>query len=107
MSYPDDHPSVRDEAREAARRVLSTVFDGHGVGPLAEKVADDIVDCVLPMITANRIITPGAEGYGDPVHWTVYNAMHKRANRAENALCNCPAAHGPYCPQRADSEART
>ncbi|WP_435058451.1 hypothetical protein [Streptomyces sp. bgisy060] len=99
MTYADDHPSVRDAGREAARRVLRTVFAGHEMGPLAAQIADDVIDCVLPMIAANRI-TPGAEGYGEPVHWTVYNAMHLRASRAENALCKCVDEHGPYCPQR-------
>ncbi|MEU3704768.1 hypothetical protein AB0E82_21070 [Streptomyces anulatus] len=98
-TYPDDHPSVRDAGRAAARRVLRTVFAGHELGPLAAQISDDIVDCVLPMIAANRI-TPRAEGYGEPVHWSVYNAMHLRALRAENALCECVDEHGPYCPQR-------
>ncbi|PZT71562.1 hypothetical protein [Streptomyces sp. AC1-42T] len=98
-TYPDDHPSVRDAGREAARRVLRTVFGGQELGPLAAQISDDIVDCVLPMIAANRI-TPRAEGYGEPVHWSVYNAMHLRALRAENALRTCADEHGPYCPQR-------
>ncbi|MFJ9381848.1 hypothetical protein [Streptomyces sp. NPDC101455] len=86
MTSPDDHHSVYLAGQTKARAVLRELFGGHVAETVADEIAEAVLNEALPLDAANRIAIPGAEGYGEPVHWTVYNAMHKRAVRAENAL---------------------
>lgn len=86
MTTPDAHPSVFAAGREAARAALCNLLGRHIDLQVADQISDAVLTAGLELIAANRIAEPGAEGFGHPVHWTVYNAMHQRALRAEYAL---------------------
>ncbi|MFB7649347.1 hypothetical protein ACFC0S_16185 [Streptomyces sp. NPDC056084] len=83
---PDKHPSAYAAAREKARTALRDLLGQHVDPQVADAIADAALEAGLEMVAANRIADPGHEGYGEPVHWIVYNAMHERALRAEHAL---------------------
>ncbi|MER5302238.1 hypothetical protein ABT039_22645 [Streptomyces lasiicapitis] len=86
MTTPDAHPSVFAAGRAKARARLRELLGEHVDPQVADEICDAALAPALELIAANRIATPGSEGYGDPVHWSVYNAMHQRALRAEHAL---------------------
>lgn len=77
--YTDQDPGTREVARGAARNALRRLLLGHLGDQIADAIADEVLDAALAQIVADRISIPGSEGYGNPVHWTVYNAMHERA----------------------------
>ncbi|MCZ0983844.1 hypothetical protein O1L60_44585 [Streptomyces diastatochromogenes] len=83
---PDKHPSAYAAAREKARTVLRDLLGQHVDPQVADTIADAALEAGLEMVAANQIADPSFEGYGEPVHWIIYNAMHKRALRAEHAL---------------------
>lgn len=91
--YADQDPTVRSVARAAARNTLRRLLLGHLGDQIADAIADEVLDAALAQIVADRIATPGSEGYGDPVHWTVYNAMHQRALYAGYAIRDARAAY--------------
>lgn len=89
--YTDAAPAVRDAGRRAARHKLDGLIPDHLAEQVANEIADAVLEAVLPQIAAARVAVPGAEGYGEPVHWTVYNAMHQRALYAEYRAAANPA----------------
>jgi hypothetical protein len=91
--YTDQDPAARDVARGAARNTLRRLLLGHLGDQIADEIADEVLDAALTQIVADRISTPGSEGYGNPVHWTVYNAMHQRALYAGYAIKNAQAEY--------------
>ncbi|WP_435245040.1 hypothetical protein [Streptomyces tendae] len=100
---PDLHPSAFDAAREKARSTLLDLLGAHINPQVADSIADAALRAGLEMVAANRIADPGAEGYGQPVHWLVYNAMHQRALRAEHVLdaaglMDAPIPSGTFAP---------
>jgi hypothetical protein len=91
--YTDQTPAAREVARAAARNTLRRLLLGHLGDQIANAIADEVLEAALSQIVADRISVPGAEGYGEPVHWTVYNAMHERALYTSYALDNARAAY--------------
>lgn len=83
---PDKHPSVYAAAREKGRTTLHALLGEHVAPVVADAITDAALEAGLEMAAANRLVEPGADGYGHPVEWLVYNAMHQRALRAEYAL---------------------
>jgi hypothetical protein len=83
--YTDQAPAAREVARAAARNTLRRLLLGHLGDQIADAIADEVLDAALAQIVADRISTPGSEGWGEPVHWTVYNAMHERALAVDKA----------------------
>ncbi|MER0443081.1 hypothetical protein ABR738_00570 [Streptomyces sp. Edi4] len=83
---PDQRPSVYDAARENGHAALRTLLGAHVAPTIADAITNAALQAGLEMLAANRITDPGSAGYGEPVHWLVYNAMHERALRAEHAL---------------------
>ncbi len=96
--YTDQTPAAREVARGAARNTLRRLLLGHLGDQIAEVIADEVLDAALAQIVADRISTPGSKGWGEPVHWTVYNAMHQRALYAGYAIRD---ARAPYRKLRA------
>lgn len=86
MQLPDAHPSVFRAGRAKARTTLRDLLGEHVAPEVADQISDAALTVALELVAANRIATPGNEGYGEPVHWVTYNAMHQRALRAEHAL---------------------
>ncbi|MDX3165911.1 hypothetical protein PV516_19175 [Streptomyces scabiei] len=86
MTTTDDHPSVFAAGREKARAKLRELLGTLVAETVADQISDAVLNEALPLIAANRLTEPSAEGYGQPVHWATYNALHKRALRAEHAL---------------------
>ncbi|MEV1042955.1 hypothetical protein AB0J01_41305 [Streptomyces sp. NPDC050204] len=86
MTTPDAHPSVFAASRTAARARLHDLLGDLVADQVADEISDASLTAGLELVAANRIADPNSEGFGDPVHWSVYNAMHQRALRAEHAL---------------------
>ncbi|MFC8570718.1 hypothetical protein ACFUIW_33675 [Streptomyces sp. NPDC057245] len=95
MKLPDAHPSVFLAGREKARTKLRELLGEHVAPEVADQISDAALTAALELVAANRIATPGNEGYGEPVHWATYNAMHQRALRAEYALKDAGVEQAP------------
>lgn len=91
--YADQVPAARQVARGAAGNTLRRLMLGHLGDQIPNEIADQVLEAVMAQILADRISTPGAEGWGEPVHWTVYNAMHQRALYAGYALRDARTAY--------------
>lgn len=91
--YTDQDPEARTVARAAARNTLRRLLLGHLGDQIADTIADEVLDAALTQIVADRISTPGSDGWGEPVHWTVYDAMHQRALYAGYALKGARTAY--------------
>jgi hypothetical protein len=82
----DITPAAYDAARTAARWKLKQTV-GDLISPsIADQIADVAAEKAVSMSAADLITKPHQPGYGGPVSWLVYNAMHLRALRAENML---------------------
>lgn len=89
MTDQDDEPQephvpVVEAGRRAAQRAvavgpLGQVLSQEAGRELADRVADAVMAATLPMAEGLRLYAPGADDAGQPVHWAVHNAMHKRA----------------------------
>ncbi|MFF2571103.1 hypothetical protein [Streptomyces sp. NPDC058084] len=86
MTTSDAHPSVFAAGREAARAKLRNLLGEHVDGLVADEISNATLTAGLELVDANRLTDPAADGHGHPVDWSVYNAMHQRALRAEHAL---------------------
>lgn len=84
----DITPAAYDAARTAARwKVKQTIGEHIAISPtLVDEIADVAAEKAVSMSAADLITNPNQPGYGDPVSWLAYNAMHLRALRAENML---------------------
>lgn len=86
----DITPAAYDAARTAARwTAKQTIGDHISISTdLVDRIADEAAEKAVAMSAADSITEPHQPGYGEPVSWIVYNAMHQRALRAEMMLHN-------------------